>query len=137
MQVQARLYTHWCPLLPPDFGMGGILTWSFMFRKLCSGSTLSSIAITVWGQVDPRLGGAQIVELEREVIFCRPVLEKGARMARYENTVPLAESPTCLILENHPLTGGEYLVLGACYKHCRSRLAFTIRLFFEMKCGGW
>ena len=76
-----------------------------MFRKLCGENSLKNVVIVtnMWGEVDPQVGDAREAELAREDIFFKPVLEKGARMARHENTVTSAESVIRLILENHPL----------------------------------
>ena len=76
-----------------------------MFRKLCGDSTLQNVVIVtnMWGEVDPQLGDTREAELKSEDIFFKPVLDKGARMARHENTVPSAREIICLILENHPL----------------------------------
>jgi chromosome segregation ATPase len=53
--------------------------------------------------VDPQVGAEREAELRSEDIFFKPVLEKGAQMARHENTVPSAESIIRRILDNHPL----------------------------------
>jgi len=76
-----------------------------MFRKLCGETTLQNVVIVtnMWGEVDPQVGGAREAELMREDIFFKPVLDKGARMARHENTVPSAERVVRLVLNNHPL----------------------------------
>lgn len=76
-----------------------------MFRKLCGDSTLQNVVIVtnMWGEVDPQLGDTREAELKSEDIFFKPVLDKGARMARHENTVPSAREIIRLILENHPL----------------------------------
>ena len=76
-----------------------------MFRKLCGDSTLQNVVIVTnrWGEVEPQVGEAREAELAREDIFFKPVLDKGARMARHDNTAPSAETIVRLILENHPL----------------------------------
>ncbi|KAF9645238.1 hypothetical protein BDM02DRAFT_3069192, partial [Thelephora ganbajun] len=89
-----------------DFRMGGISTRNFnMFRKLCGDRTLQNVVIVtnMWGEVDPQVGGAREAELMREDIFFKPVLDKGAQMARHENTSISAENIVRLIFENHPL----------------------------------
>jgi len=68
-----------------NFRMGGISTRNFnMFRKLCGDSTLQNVVIitNMWGEVDPQVGGAREAELVREDIFFKPVLDKGAQIAR-------------------------------------------------------
>ena len=76
-----------------------------MFRKLCGDSTLQNVVIVtnMWGEVDPQVGDAREDELIREDIFFKPVLDKGAQMARHLNTLPSAESVIRLVLNNHPL----------------------------------
>ena len=86
--------------------MGGIARKNFsMFKKLCGENALKNVVIVtnMWGEVDSQVGNAREAELTREDIFFRPVLQKGARMARHENTVASAERAVRLILENHPL----------------------------------
>jgi hypothetical protein len=89
-----------------DFKMGGTSTRNFkMFRKLCGDTTLRNVIIVtnMWGVVDPHVGEAREAELIREEMFFKPVLDKGAQMARHENTVPSAERIIRLILNNDPL----------------------------------
>ena len=76
-----------------------------MFRKLCGDNTLQNVVIVtnMWGEVDPQVGEAREAELVREDIFFKPVLEKGAQMARHKNTTPSAENIIRLVLDNHPL----------------------------------
>jgi hypothetical protein len=89
-----------------DFRMGGISTRNFsMFRKLCGDNTLQNVVVVtnMWGEVTPQVGDAREAELIKEDIFFKPVLDKGARMARHGNTVPSAEDIIRLVLNNHPL----------------------------------
>jgi len=89
-----------------DFRMGGISTRNFnMFRKLCGDSTLQNVVIVtnMWGEVDPQVGGAREAELMREDIFFKPVLDKGAQIARHENTATSAQNIIRRVLDNHPL----------------------------------
>ena len=86
--------------------MDGTSTKNFkMLRKLCGDSKLRSVVIVtnMWGEVDPKLGDAREEELVREDIFFKPVLDKGARMSRHDNTCPSAEKIIRLILGNRPL----------------------------------
>jgi hypothetical protein len=86
--------------------MGGAMTRNFkMFRNLCGESALKNVVIVtnMWGGVEPEVGEAREAELMGEDIFFKSVLEKGAKMARHENTVPSAENIIRLILNNHPL----------------------------------
>ncbi|KAF9781314.1 P-loop containing nucleoside triphosphate hydrolase protein [Thelephora terrestris] len=89
-----------------DFRMGGVSTRNFnMFRKLCGDNTLQNVVVVtnMWGEVDPQTGNDREAELMREDIFFKPVLEKGAKMARHQNSAPSAEDIIRLILSNHPL----------------------------------
>jgi len=86
--------------------MGGISTRNFnMFRKLCGDNTLQNVVIVtnMWGEVDPQVGNAREAELVEEDIFFKPVLEKGARIARHQNTASSAQTIIRLILDNHPM----------------------------------
>jgi len=76
-----------------------------MFRKLCGDSTLQNVVIVtnMWGEVDPQVGTARETELVREDIFFKPVLDKGAQIARHENTATSAQDIIRLVLNNHPL----------------------------------
>ena len=89
-----------------DPKMGGTSTRNFkMFRKLCGDTTLRNVIIVTnrWGEVDSQVGEAREAELIRENDFFKPVLDKGAQMARHLNTVPSAERIIRLILKNDPL----------------------------------
>jgi chromosome segregation ATPase len=86
--------------------MGGTSTRNFkMFRKLCGDAALQNVIIVTnrWGEVDPQVGEAREAELIREDDFFKPVLDKGAQMARHENTILSAERIIRLILKNNPL----------------------------------
>ena len=76
-----------------------------MFRKLCGESTLRNVVIVtnMWGEVDPRVGEAREAELMGKDIFFKPALDKGAQIARNENTVTSARKIIRLVLDNHPL----------------------------------
>ena len=86
--------------------MGGIAAKNFrMFRKLCGDTALQNVVIVTnrWGEVDPQVGEAREAELMKDDLFFKPVLDKDARMARHENTIPSAENVVRLIFDNHPL----------------------------------
>ena len=89
-----------------DFRMPGLLRKNFgMFRKLCGDNALQNVVIVtnMWGEVGRRIGNEREAELMREDIFFKPVLEKGAQMARHWNSVRSAKSIIRRILNNHPL----------------------------------
>jgi len=76
-----------------------------MFKKLCGESTLRNVVVVtnMWGEVDPWVGDAREAELMNDELFFKPVLDKGARMARHNNTIASAENIIRLVLDNHPL----------------------------------
>ena len=76
-----------------------------MFRNLCGESALENVVIVtnMWSGVEPEVGDAREAELMGEDIFFKPVLEKGAQMARHEDTVPSAEAIIRLLINNRPL----------------------------------
>ncbi|KAF9788713.1 P-loop containing nucleoside triphosphate hydrolase protein [Thelephora terrestris] len=89
-----------------DPKMTGISRRNFgMFRKLCGDNALQNVVIVtnMWGQVDLEVGKEREAELKREDDFFKPVLDKGGRMERHENTALSAERIVRLILGNNPL----------------------------------
>ena len=76
-----------------------------MFRKLCGDEALKNVVIVtnMWGDVDPPIGDAREVELMNDDIFFKPVLDKGARKARHDNTTSSAKQIIRLLLYNDPL----------------------------------
>jgi hypothetical protein len=89
-----------------DNRMSGTPVKNFkMFRKLCGDSALRNVVIVtnMWEDVRPQVGEAREAELMKKGIFFKPALDRGARMARHENTVPSAESIIRLILNRNPL----------------------------------
>ena len=76
-----------------------------MFRRLCGDNVLKNVVIVtnMWGAVPPDVGDKREVQLKTEDDFFKPVLDKGAHMARHENTRLSAENVVRLILKNHPL----------------------------------
>ena len=96
------LYFH----LISDLRMDWISTMNFkMFQELCGENTLQNAVIVtnMWGRVDLQVGEAREAELMREDIFFKPILDKGARIARNENTLTSAQNIIRLVLGNRPL----------------------------------
>ncbi|PPQ95244.1 hypothetical protein CVT26_014935 [Gymnopilus dilepis] len=90
-----------------DFRMGGISTRNFkMFRQLCGESTLKNVVIltNMWGEVDKKVGEAREHELATQDMFFKPVLDKGGRLMRHDNTRESANNILRQIFKNHPLT---------------------------------
>ena len=89
-----------------DLTMDWISTMNFkMFQKLCGKGTLRNAVIVtnMWGQIDRQVGEAREVELVRDDTFFKFVIDRGAQIARNENTVTSAQNVIRLILDNHPL----------------------------------
>ncbi|THH21432.1 hypothetical protein EUX98_g8387 [Antrodiella citrinella] len=78
-----------------DYRMGGVARKNFrLFRKLCGDDALKNVVIVtnMWGDVSEAIGAAREKELSESDLFFKPALEKGARMARHDNTVASAKS---------------------------------------------
>ena len=87
-----------------------------MFQKLCGDNALRNVVIVtnMWEGVSARIcmNRREAVLMEGDDFF-KPVLDKGARMARHESTVLSAEKIIRLILGNQrrlPLRIQEELV---------------------------
>lgn len=76
-----------------------------MFRKLCGDKLLKNTAIVtnMWEEVDAKTGDMREAELIKEEDFFKPVLDKGAWMARHDNTVFSGAKILLRILKNNPL----------------------------------
>jgi len=76
-----------------------------MFRELCGEGTLQNAVIVtnMWGEVDLQVGEAREAELMREDVFFKPILDKGARITRNENTITSAQNIIRLFFDNRPL----------------------------------
>ncbi|KAG7090239.1 hypothetical protein E1B28_011838 [Marasmius oreades] len=89
-----------------DVRVGGISARSFrMFRKLCGEESLKNVVIvtTRWSEVSLDVGEAREKELITKDLFFKTVLEKGARMVRYDNTPESAHSILKSLVDNVPL----------------------------------
>ena len=64
-----------------------------MFRKLCGDDMLKNVVIvtTMWSTVDPIKGNAREKHLRSSNKFFKPVLKKGARLVRHDNTAESAK----------------------------------------------
>ena len=76
-----------------------------MFRKLCGDDPLKNVVIVtnMWKNVDPRTGDKREIRLRGSDTYFKPVLDKGARITRHDDTASSAENIIRLVLENHPL----------------------------------
>ena len=72
-----------------------------MFRKLCGDTTLKNVVLVTnrWGEVSPEIGEAREWELCNR--FFKPVLDKGAQMARHHNTAQSAHDIIRRIMVNY------------------------------------
>jgi len=89
-----------------DFRVGGSSARNFnMFQKLCGDTALKNVVLVtnMWGEIDPQLGAAREAELMNDDLFFGPVLDKGAKMARHDNTLSSAQAIIRRILNNHPI----------------------------------
>jgi len=92
-----------------DNRVGGISARSFrMFRNLCGEDSLCKVVITttMWDQVDLSLGEEREKELIDKEVFFKPAVEKGARLARHDNTLGSAQEIIRTIVQscNTPVT---------------------------------
>ncbi|KAL4074774.1 hypothetical protein V8B97DRAFT_1947150, partial [Scleroderma yunnanense] len=72
-----------------DVRMNGTSKRNFrIFRELCGESSLRNVLVVtnMWGNVDPKIGAERERELGTNDKLFRPVLEKGARLLRHDNT---------------------------------------------------
>ena len=74
-----------------------------MFRELCGDTTLRNVVIitNMWGEVTQDVGEGR--ERELTTNFFKPVLAKGARLARHHNTVQSAHDVIRSIVKNVPI----------------------------------
>ncbi|KIP06256.1 hypothetical protein PHLGIDRAFT_60285, partial [Phlebiopsis gigantea 11061_1 CR5-6] len=76
-----------------DYRMGGVARKNFrLFRKLCGDETLKNVVIAtnMWSDVAVELGEKRERELSESELFFKPALEKGAHLARHDNTLDSA-----------------------------------------------
>ncbi|KAF9650766.1 hypothetical protein BDM02DRAFT_3111513 [Thelephora ganbajun] len=73
-----------------------------MFRELCGDSTLKNVILVtnMWGEVTEDVGEAR--ERELTTNFFKPVLDKGAQLARHRNTAESAYYTIRCIMKNQP-----------------------------------
>ena len=98
-----------------DFRMGGVSRKNLaMFKGLCGERALQNVVIVtnMWGEVSSRIGDLREAELMSDDMFFKPVLDKGARMARHDKTISSAQRILRHLLNNPllPLRIQEELV---------------------------
>lgn len=87
-----------------DNRFSGIAGRNFrMFRELCGDTSLQNVILltNMWGQVTQDVGEEREEELATK--FFKPVLDKGARLARHHNTVESAHDVIRSIMKNVPV----------------------------------
>jgi hypothetical protein len=87
-----------------DMRFTGISRRNFgMFRELCGDETLKNVVLltNMWGEVSPDVGEAREEELIGE--FFKPVLDRGAQIARHYNTITSAHDIIRRIMTNRPI----------------------------------
>ena len=74
-----------------------------MFRELCGDTTLRNVILVtnMWGEVTQDVGEAR--ERELTTNFFKPVLDKGAQLARHHNTTESAHYIIRSIMRNQPM----------------------------------
>ena len=74
-----------------------------MFRELCGDTTLKNVVLVtnMWGEVSQDVGEAR--ERELTTNFFKPVLDKGAQLARHRNTPESAHDIVRSIMKNQPM----------------------------------
>jgi len=86
-----------------DKRFSGITGRNFkMFRELCGDSTLKNVILVtnMWGEVPQDVGEAREEELATN--FFKPVLDKGAQLARHYDTIRSAHDIVRRIMRNRP-----------------------------------
>ena len=73
-----------------------------MFRELCGDSTLKNVILVtnMWGEVSESVGETR--ERELTTSFFKPVLDKGAQLARHHHTADSARDIIRRIMKNQP-----------------------------------
>lgn len=77
-----------------------------MLRQLCGDDTLRNVVIVtnMWDHVQQEKGIAREEELQSDELLFRPVLEKGARMLRHDNTTASARAIVRQLAKGQPRT---------------------------------
>jgi len=87
-----------------DNRFAGVAKRNFkMFRELCGDASLKNVVLVtnMWGEVSQDVGEAREAELTNK--FFKPALEKGAQMARHQNTEQSAHDIIRMIMKNRPV----------------------------------
>lgn len=90
-----------------DNRMGGISTRNLrMFRELCGDSSLKNVVVVtnMWELLDHHVGEEREAELATRDSFFRPVLQRGAQLARHHNTKDSGFDILRRIINNTPMS---------------------------------
>ena len=91
-----------------DERLSGISARNFkMFRELCGGPSLKNVILVtnMWGEVSKDVGEARERELTTNLF--KPVLDKGARLARHHNAAQSAHDIIRCIIEGQPFESAD------------------------------
>lgn len=117
-----------------DVKVSGSTRQSFrMFQELCGEETCPNVLLVtgMWDTVTAEVGNSRDRELATKDIFFKPVLEKGARMMRHNNTRESAleiirnlvdKSPVVLRIQRE-LGGGVDIMQTSVYKQIRELMS--------------
>ena len=117
-----------------DVKVSGSAQQSFrMFQELCGEETYPNVLLVtgMWDTVTPEVGNARDHELATKDIFFKPVLEKGARMMRHNNTREsaleiirnLVDRPPVALRIQRELGGGVDIMQTSVYKQIRELMS--------------
>ena len=113
-----------------DVKVSGSSLQSFrMFQELCGEEVYSNVLVVtgMWDTVTQEVGNSRESELATKDIFFKPVLEKGARMMRHNNTREsalaiiraLVDKPPVVLQIQRELGGGADIMQTSVYKQIR------------------
>lgn len=90
-----------------DFRVGGTAVRNLkLLRGLCGDESLSNVVLVtnMWGEVTLDRGATRELQLATDDNFFKPVLQRGATMARHTNTVDSAQAILLRLIHNKPVT---------------------------------
>ncbi|KAG6379451.1 P-loop containing nucleoside triphosphate hydrolase protein [Boletus reticuloceps] len=113
-----------------DVKVSGSSQQSFrMFQELCGEETYPNVLLvtSMWDTVTPEVGTSRDQELATKDIFFKPVLEKGAKMMRHDNTREsalgiirnLVDKPRVTLRIQRELGGGVDIMQTSVYRQIR------------------
>ena len=87
-----------------DIRFTGVAQRNFkMFRELCGDASLKNVVLVtnMWDTITPDVGESREMELTSK--YFKPALDKGAQMARHQNTEQSAHNIIRMIMKNGPV----------------------------------